>query len=324
MNKIDEQFKKEISLKFPNLEILNTYTDHKCIIDVKCKIHDYYFSKKAALLLHSKHGCNKCATESIKNHISKTNEWFVTELCKNNPTITPLEEYINMYTKIKVKCNNCGKEYYAKPNDLINGHACKDCSIIKISISKQKSHDVFIQQFNDNNPFANSITILSKYVKSSQKIKCRCNVCGYEWETYPNTLVGATITKSRSGTGCPICRNSHGEQIIYNYLVQNNYNVIRQKEFEGLLGLGGFPLTYDFFLPDYNILIEVNGIQHYKQIEFFGGKEKFNKQKEHDYRKQKYAKNHGYDLIEIKYYGENYSEENLIMQLNSQINTLVG
>ena len=57
---------------------------------------------------------------------------------------------------------------------------------------------------------------------------------------------------------------------------------------------------------------------------FYYLKEKFNKQKEHDYRKQKYAKNHGYDLIEIKYYGENYSEENLIMQLNSQINTLVG
>ena len=31
-------------------------------------------------------------------------------------------------------------------------------------------------------------------------------------------------------------------------------------------------ILVDFYLPDYNLFIEYNGIQHYIPIEYFGGK----------------------------------------------------
>lgn len=32
-----------------------------------------------------------------------------------------------------------------------------------------------------------------------------------------------------------------------------------------------YPLVFDFYLPDYNICIEYDGIQHFKPIEKWGG-----------------------------------------------------
>ena len=40
------------------------------------------------------------------------------------------------------------------------------------------------------------ITLLSPYIKSNEKIKVRCNVCNYEWETVPPVLYRS---------GCPKC-----------------------------------------------------------------------------------------------------------------------
>lgn len=56
------------------------------------------------------------------------------------------------------------------------------------------------------------------------------------------------------------------------------------------------------YLKDYNVLLECNGKQHYKPIEYFGGEEKFKIQQEHDERKRKYAKEHNIKLLEIPYW----------------------
>ena len=41
-------------------------------------------------------------------------------------------------------------------------------------------------------------------------------------------------------------------------------------------------LRFDFYLPKYNVLIEYDGMQHFKPIIFFGGIKKFNVNKEID------------------------------------------
>ena len=48
-----------------------------------------------------------------------------------------------------------------------------------------------------------------------------------------------------------------------------------QKTFEGLKSEG--KLKCDFFLPDYNLVIEYNGRQHYETVKAFGGDEEFKK-----------------------------------------------
>ena len=60
-------------------------------------------------------------------------------------------------------------------------------------------------------------------------------------------------------------------------------------------------MSYDFYLPDQNILIEYQGLQHYQPIDYFGGDDRFMVQQKHDQMKLDYAKEHGYNLIAIPY-----------------------
>lgn len=66
------------------------------------------------------------------------------------------------------------------------------------------------------------------------------------------------------------------------------------------------PLSYDFYLPDYNLLIECNGRQHYEPVQFNGktieeAKEDFEIQKRHDKLKEEYARNNKINLLIISY-----------------------
>lgn len=75
-------------------------------------------------------------------------------------------------------------------------------------------------------------------------------------------------------------------------------------------------LSYDFYLKDYDLLIEIQGLQHYKPVELFGGEEQFKIQQEHDKRKREYAKSHNIELLEIWYWDKDNIEEILSKKLN--------
>lgn len=61
-------------------------------------------------------------------------------------------------------------------------------------------------------------------------------------------------------------------------------------------------LSYDFYLPQYNLLIEYQGEQHENFKEGWITEEDFIIQKEHDRRKKKYTKDNNIELLEIWYY----------------------
>ena len=88
-----------------------------------------------------------------------------------------------------------------------------------------------------------------------------------------------------------------------------------QKKFPELIGVNNGKLSYDFYLPQYNLLTEIQGIQHEKPIEIFGGEEQFKTQQEHDRRKREYAEKNGYKLLEIWYYDFDNIEEILNREL---------
>ena len=62
---------------------------------------------------------------------------------------------------------------------------------------KSLTHEEFMERFYIKNETAENIEILGKYKGNKIKIKCKCKIDGYEWETIPNTLL--------KGIGCPKC-----------------------------------------------------------------------------------------------------------------------
>ena len=69
-------------------------------------------------------------------------------------------------------------------------------------------------------------------------------------------------------------------------------------------------MSYDFYVEigDRKILIERQGEQHERPIEYFGGEEQFKIQQEHDRMKKNYAETNGFEFIEIWYY-EDFKEK---------------
>lgn len=60
-------------------------------------------------------------------------------------------------------------------------------------------------------------------------------------------------------------------------------------------------LPFDFYIPEYNILIEYNGIQHYKPIGLFGGEEHLKYRQNNDNIKKNYCKENNIPLLIIRY-----------------------
>lgn len=87
-----------------------------------------------------------------------------------------------------------------------------------------------------------------------------------------------------------------------------------QHTFPGLEGPNGGLLSYDFWLKDFGILLELNGLQHYKPIDWFGGETTFRKQIANDEAKKLYAEDHGYQLIVID--TDRISEKKLLFKLD--------
>jgi hypothetical protein len=133
---------------------------------------------------------------------------------------------------------------------------------------------------------------LVKYVNAHTKVKIICPIHG---------VFERTPRSHWDGKGCPICikSTSNGELLIKSYLSENNISFIHQKKFNDLKDKK--PLSYDFYLPDYNLLIEYNGEQHYRENSFNKDRKFFLLQKHHDWQKRKYARDKEINLLTITF-----------------------
>lgn len=80
-------------------------------------------------------------------------------------------------------------------------------------------------------------------------------------------------------------------------------------------------LSFDFYLPEYNLLIEYQGQQHENPTTFGNmsvekAQKQFEIQQEHDRRKRNYAQYHEIKLLEIWYYDYNNIHQILDDKLN--------
>ena len=158
-----------------------------------------------------------------------------------------------------------------------------------------KSHEQFLQEFNERNPQHKTIEILSEYIKDDEPVLCKCKICNHTWSAKAHSLIG-----KRDATGCPVCNTSKGELKIMSYFEDNGIPFEWHKSYDGLIGTGGGLLSYDFYLPNSNTLIEYQGEFHDGTAPY-QTKAQFEYQKEHDRRKREYAKNNNITLLEIWY-----------------------
>lgn len=125
---------------------------------------------------------------------------------------------------------------------------------------------------------------------------CRCD-CGAEVD---RTLDNLTQPNSIPSCGC---LRSIGESNIQDVLIANNIQFEREKTFDNLISDKGYKYRYDFYLPEYNCLIEFDGEQHFGyKGNGWNTKEHFEETQEHDRLKNEYALSHNILLVRIPYW----------------------
>lgn len=140
--------------------------------------------------------------------------------------------------------------------------------------------------------------------KSSQEVWWKCPDGTHK--DYQRSISSSNSCNFR----CPDCQFSKGEEKISKVLINLAINYEPQKTFDKLLGLRNGLLSYDFYLSEYNLLIEYQGIQHEKYVKgIHKNKNKFKQQLEHDRRKREYAENNNIKLLEIWYWDFDNIEE---------------
>jgi very-short-patch-repair endonuclease len=94
-------------------------------------------------------------------------------------------------------------------------------------------------------------------------------------------------------------RISKGVGKIIKNLTDKKIKYIREYKFKDCRNINY--LRFDFYLPDYNILIEYDGRQHFESIDLWGGDIEFEKRKINDGIKNDYCKKNGISLLRISH-----------------------
>lgn len=88
-----------------------------------------------------------------------------------------------------------------------------------------------------------------------------------------------------------------GELLIYSILVNNNIKFIQEYK----VSINGKTNIFDFYVPEYNLYIEYDGIQHYNSIGYFGGDISYSDRISRDRSKDLYVKSNNASIARIPY-----------------------
>ena len=186
--------------------------------------------------------------------------WFNCDKCKHS-----FEQYLNHVNK-GVWCPYC------KNKKMCYDVECIDC-FNKSFASHEKSK--YWSDKNETSP-------RNIFKVSYTKIIFNCDKCANEYERHLS-----------NNTGCPFCINKT-ESKLYEKIQPLYPKIITQFKQEWCKKLKHLP--FDFVIPEYKIIIELDGPQHFQQISNWSSPEE---QFENDKYKENCANENGYSVIRL-------------------------
>jgi Zn finger protein HypA/HybF involved in hydrogenase expression len=111
--------------------------------------------------------------------------------------------YVNLTTKMTIKCNDCGDVFYQIPENHLKGHGCRNCKR-----SKPYTTETFIKAVQAIHGEKYDYSMVN-YVNTVTKVYIKCNKC--------ETLFVQTPDRHLRGSGCRKCADiSQGNKNRYN------------------------------------------------------------------------------------------------------------
>ncbi len=232
-----------------------------------------------------------CQCVKNQNYINKAN------IVHNNKYNYSLVKFNKLIDKVKILCPHHGEFIQGFHKHVNCKRGCPKCAIDGRAENKLSNSDDFIKKaiLLYGNKYDYSKV---EYKKSSLKVSIICKKHDKSFLQTPNKHLGGRL-------GCSSCsRISAGERRILEYLDSNKINYKREKSFAGCVSINNIRMRFDFYLPDHNLLIEYDGEQHFRPINFSrlcNSEQEFINRKKNDKIKNSWAKKNRYNLKRISY-----------------------
>lgn len=273
-----------------NVRVSGNYTNNSSSVTCHCLECGHQWKITAKLLsARARNGINPCSHCNKVTSQKKQADRFLERVQLINPDVRVLSPYIRTDVHIQCECTICGHVYPVLPLNLLKGRTCPQCSLQKTSERLRDTHEIFLKKLSKVNA---DVRVVGDYVNQDTQIECICLKCGNIWFPVPYHLL--------HGVGCPRCKQSHGEKTIQAYLERHYIQYECQKRFSDCRYKS--ILSFDFYIPQKNMCIEFDGIQHYEPLEVFGGSEAFEETVKRDKIKSNYCLQNGITLLRIPYF----------------------
>lgn len=233
---------------------VNYINNHTNIIII-CKEHGDFEQKPQNHLSNS--GCSKCGIIIRGSQRKSTLDDFIekAKLLHGDKYDYSKVIYNSAKDKVIIICKEHG-DFLQSPDGHKAGKGCKKCATEINIINQSFTTNEFIEKANikhgDKYDYSKVV-----YVNYTSKVIIICKKHGEFTQTPVLHL---------NGCGCPICVNKT-EQILYEE-IKFIYNSLQHNcRFEWCKNIDTNKfLPFDFCIEEYKLLIELDGLQHFKQV----------------------------------------------------------
>jgi len=274
---------------YSNVVYVNAHTK----VEITCLAHDYTFKQRARDHWDG-NGCSLCAREAISiSRLVSFDEWEASCVARHGAIYdySKIVFWLGTNEKYVIGCKTCGSDFEQRASSHYT-HGCPKCGKLLSIENQKKTHDQFLSEAEMAHG-SDKYEYLSDYNHSKEKVTIRCIPCDYVFEQ--------EASEHTRGSGCPNCCKGKSERLFGECLAEllPDVEIWDARKYDWLMNSNtGYPLELDFFIPSLKIAFEVQGRQHYEEIEKWGGSDKLSSQQDRDDIKRTLCESEGVTLYE--------------------------
>lgn len=231
--------------------------------------------------------CDFCLNNSFASH-EKAKCWSV-----KNGDVTPRDVFKQRNAKYWFDCDKCSHDFNISLNSVAGkkGNWCSQCTHQSLC-KNQECNDCLEKSFKSHprsqfwSMKNGDVTPRDMFKSTSQKCWFDCDICNHPFDMALSNIV-------IRGSWC-ICVKNKTEHKMYEALKPLYPTLITQYKQEWCKNINCLP--FDFCIPEYNILMELDGAHHFIQVSNWKSPEETF---ETDLFKEKCANDQGYSMIRI-------------------------
>lgn len=308
--KTTEEFIKEVREKFPNANVNLSkvkYINGETKVEMEClekdrngNIHGTFWVRPSAVLKQT-FICHKCYVESE----TWTDDIFINKIREKFPDVdwdVSRIKYDGWDKTIEIGCPKHGFFLTTPYGFLRSRYGCQKCAAEAISLRNTKTTEEFVVEYRTKFPHRNISLEKFEYKGAFVHSVATCHEKYSNGEEHGDFLI--TPNNLLSGHGCPMCKQSLLEEETLKLLRNLNVKFVYHCNKNDLAWLGR--QEFDFYLPEYNTVIECQGRQHYEPVDFAGrgdkwAEEEYQRNIERDRRKVRLCEENSIRLFYIHY-----------------------